>query len=99
MLPNARSVLLRVSQPKPSWQALEPGRPWIYVSGEAMSGHSQTFAPASVVVVNHNLGRMPCSCTVRTLGGVEVEVEVQHVSPNQCRLYFDVPIAGTVELM
>jgi len=48
--------------------------------------------------VNHNLGRHPFSSSVETLGGVEIEVAVQHVTTNQSVVSFDAPTAGIVKL-
>jgi hypothetical protein len=47
--------------------------------------------------VNHNLGRHPFSSSVETLGGLEIEVAVQHVTDNQSVVSFDAPTAGTVK--
>jgi hypothetical protein len=71
---------------------------WSIISGEAREGWTQDFAPAPAVTVNHNLGRYPAAISVRTLGGVVADCEVRHVSPNQLRLYFDVPVAGVIEV-
>lgn len=48
--------------------------------------------------MNHNLGRHPFSSSVETLGGVEIEVAVQHVTTNQSVVSFDAPTAGIVKL-
>ena len=60
-------------------------------------GYSAQFEAAPVWTVNHNLGRHPYSWAVETLGGVEIDVAVQHVSPNQSLVTFDVQIAGIVK--
>lgn len=62
-----------------------------------VAGYSETFDAASTWVVNHNLGRYPFSSSVQTLGGVEIDVAVQHVSVNQSVVSFDVPTAGVVK--
>jgi hypothetical protein len=59
------------------------------------TGYSQTFTAAATWTVNHNLGRHPYSWAVETLGGVEIEVAVQHVSINQSVVMFDSQTAGT----
>lgn len=59
----------------------------------------QTFSAAPVWTVNHNFGRHPLALTVETLGGVEVEAEVRHVSLTQTLIYFDVPTAGVVKAL
>lgn len=74
-----------------------PGQ-WLFVSGEAQSGFSDTFEASPTVVVNHNLGRRPACVCVRTTGGVEVDVANVHLNSNQVLLQFDVPTAGTVEI-
>lgn len=50
--------------------------------------------PLGTWIVNHNLGRAPVGVTVSTVGGVEIMADVQNVSPNQTRVYFDAPTAG-----
>lgn len=60
-------------------------------------GYSETFGAAGSWVVNHNLGRHPFSSTVQTLGGVEIDVAVQHVTVNQSVVSFDAPTAGVVK--
>jgi hypothetical protein len=71
---------------------------WIWVSGVAVEGVSVPFAAASVVTVNHNLGRQPSAVSVRTSGGLVAEAQVLHVSANQLQIFFDVPLAGVVEV-
>ena len=57
---------------------------------------STTFVdPLDTWVVNHNLGRSPAGVTITSLGGVELLADVQNVSVNQTRVYFEVPTAGT----
>jgi hypothetical protein len=46
-------------------------------------------------VVNHNLGRVP-AVTLVTLGGLEFDADVQHVSVNQCIVYLSTPSTGVV---
>ncbi len=71
---------------------------WVFVSGEASSGYSGTFDAAPSVIVNHNLGRKPACVRVRTSGGLEVDVACHDLNNNQLALYFDVPMAGSVEI-
>jgi hypothetical protein len=54
--------------------------------------HAQTTAQ-SEWIVNHNLGYKP-SVTVYTIGGVEVEAEVIHISDYQLRVRFASPQTG-----
>lgn len=70
---------------------------WIWVHGVAEEGYSEQFEAGSVWTCNHNLGRYPACVQVRTLGGVVADADIRHVSPNQVRVYFDVPMAGVVE--
>ena len=51
-------------------------------------------APSSLWIINHNLGYVP-TVTVYTTGGVQVSVEIVHVSSNQCRVQSIVAFAGT----
>lgn len=60
------------------------------------AAYVENFDAASVWIVNHNLGRTPHSWAVHTLSNVELDVTVQHVTPNQSRVYFDLPVAGVV---
>lgn len=60
------------------------------------SGFSQTFGtPALSWVVNHNLGRFPI-LQILSMGNVEIEAEVVHVSVNQLVIYFAGLQAGRV---
>jgi uncharacterized membrane protein len=94
---NRGVVLLKAAPALPGGWAARPGR-WLMIGGEASEGYSEQFGACPVAVVNHNLGRQPCSCCVRTLGGVIVDAHVQHVSENQTRVYFDVPTPCVVEV-
>lgn len=58
------------------------------------AGYSETFAAAPTWTVNHNFGRHPYSWAVETLGGVEIDVAVQHVTANQSVVMFDAQTAG-----
>lgn len=60
------------------------------------SAYVESFEAAPVWIVNHNLGRHPHTWAVETLAAVEIDVVVQHVTVNQSRVYFDLPIAGVV---
>lgn len=55
--------------------------------------HTQS-SPATTWTVNHNLGTRP-AVEVRTVGGMVVIAEVQHVSANQCVIYLAAAMAGT----
>jgi hypothetical protein len=54
--------------------------------------HAQT-TPQAEWIVNHGLGYKP-SVSVYTLGGVEVEAEVVHISDFQLRVRFGSPQTG-----
>lgn len=60
------------------------------------AAYVEEFAADTVWIVNHNLGRHPHTWAVESLGNVEIDAAVQHVTPNQSRVYFDAPIAGRV---
>lgn len=49
--------------------------------------------PSAEWIINHNLGAEPI-VTVLTVGGVEMEANVIHVSENQVRVYFASAQAG-----
>ena len=94
--PHNRTVLLKVGN---SYANLLPNAgTWLYVSGEAQSGYSETFTEQSQVMINHNLGRTPRSVTVRTLGGTELDCEVLYLNVNQLLINFDSPRAGRIEI-
>ncbi|WP_027480511.1 hypothetical protein [Deinococcus pimensis] len=59
--------------------------------------HNQAV-PSDVWTINHNLGFKPL-VQVYTLGGVEVDAEVQHLNSNQVRVSFVIPLAGTARLV
>lgn len=54
--------------------------------------HTQS-APSATWTINHNLGFRP-SVTLFTVGGVEFEAEIIHLSDNQCVVYIATSIAG-----
>lgn len=62
------------------------------------AAYVEAFDAAPVWIVNHNLGRVPHTWSVATTSNVEIDVLVQHVSPTQSRVYFDLPVAGVVRL-
>jgi hypothetical protein len=97
VLPNGRTVLLRVSGNRSAALRGIPGQ-WVYVSGEARSGHTETVPAVSSHIVNHNMGRRPSCVVFYTHGGVISEVGVTHLNVNQTVLNFDVPTPGTVEI-
>ena len=66
--------------------------------GPEAESYVEEFAAAATWTVNHNLGRIPKSCSVLNAAGFEIEVSVQHVSENQTIVSFDLPTAGTVRL-
>jgi hypothetical protein len=55
-------------------------------------------SPASSWTVNHNLGFRP-TCTVFSVGSVEVEAEVTHISNTQSIIFFVQPTAGTARFV
>lgn len=54
--------------------------------------HTQ-LSPAATWNINHNLGYRP-SVSVFSVGGVEVNAEVVHLSNNQTQVSFNTPYAG-----
>jgi hypothetical protein len=65
----------------------------IYVP-PAVAGYVHVQASAAAEwTVNHNLGRRPL-VAVTTIGGIEVETDVLHVSDSQARLTFASAFAG-----
>lgn len=63
-------------------------------SGSA--AYVESFDAAPVWIVNHNFGRHPHTWAVESAGAVEIDVAVQHVTANQSRVYFDLPVSGVV---
>ena len=59
--------------------------------------HTQS-SPASTWTVNHNLGRIPAAVSVLSVGGVEVEAGVTHVSNNQLVVEFASSQVGSVRV-
>lgn len=55
--------------------------------------HQQVEASA-LWTINHNLGAEPL-VAVRTVGGVEVEAAIVHISLNQAQVILATPMAGT----
>ena len=58
--------------------------------------HDQSSA-LDIWTINHNLGFKP-TVTVFSVGGMEVEADVQHTSINQTIIYFNNPFAGSARL-
>lgn len=76
----------------PAGGAGPPGPP----GPNGSAAYVESFDAAPVWIVNHNLGRHPYTWAVETLANVEIDVVVQHVTANQSRVYFDLPVAGVV---
>jgi len=55
--------------------------------------HTQASA-SSEWIVNHNKGLRPL-VSIRTVGGVEVDAQIVHMTDNQLRIFFASPFAGT----
>ena len=60
------------------------------------AAYVEAFDAAAIWIVNHNLGRHPHTWAVQGGGNAEIDVLVQHVTVNQSRVYFDLPVAGIV---
>lgn len=64
-----------------------------------VGGYNHTQGSADVEwVINHNLGYYP-SVDVFSVGGIELIVEVQHISVNQTRVLHLTPTAGSARLI
>lgn len=66
-------------------------------SGGVAYRHQQN-SPATVWVINHNLGFWPAVSIVDT-GGFEIEADVRHMSANQVVIVFAIPLAGVARLI
>jgi hypothetical protein len=73
----------------------DAGTPLPFGGGGEPYVHNQAQAAAQWVV-NHNRGYRPSSVAVLSVGGVEVDAAVTHVSVNQLTVDFAVPYAGQV---
>lgn len=80
-------IVAKVGVPGPAGPAGTPGAGYI---------HTQSVA-ASVWTINHNLGYKP-AVTALTVGGLEMEVEVLHISINQTQISLVAAMAGTARL-
>jgi len=66
--------------------------------GSAAASYTHTQSSASSTwTINHNLGYKP-AVELLTVGGVEMEGDVVHVSDNQVIVYFVISVAGTARL-
>lgn len=61
----------------------------------ALAGYTNTYSAASSWTVNHNLGRKP-SVQVLSVGNVEIDASVTHVTDNQVVVQFVSAMAGSV---
>lgn len=74
----------------------DPGTP----GGGGTGGTAIEFtqpSPSTQWIINHNLGFKP-SVELRTVGGMEFDADVVHVSLNQTVVNTTIPIAGTARL-
>lgn len=60
--------------------------------------HEYPFTESLVWTINHNLGRRP-QIRLLTVGGVEFDSYVQHVTDNQAVVTHNIPVAGTAVLV
>lgn len=57
-----------------------------------------TFSsPSDTWIINHNLGYVPV-INITTIGGVEMDGDVHHVSTNQTIISFNAPVIGKVNV-
>lgn len=69
------------------------------VEGEAPASYTHVQSqPAEVWTIAHNLGHYPI-VQVRTLGGLVVDAEPQHLSEDVLQLRFKPPLAGSARLV
>lgn len=61
-------------------------------AGSSAYQHTQA-SPSDNWIINHNLGYRP-AVSIYTPGGMLMLANVQHISENQARAYFDNPTAG-----
>jgi len=55
-------------------------------------------SPASIWIINHNLGYKP-DVTLYSNGGVVMYAEIVHVSNNQTQIIFTLPTSGVARLI
>lgn len=71
----------------------QQGPPGVSI-GSAVYEHIQSV-PLASWTINHNLGFRP-NVSVKSIGGLEVDAEVLHVSVTQVQIFFDLPATGIV---
>lgn len=96
----AETVIVRALGPA-SARAL-PGPRIAGLPQQGPAGASQSYthvqgAASAEWIVNHNLGFRP-SVEIFDTGGAEIDGAVLHVTPNQTRISFAVPVAGSARL-
>lgn len=85
-----------------SGATLVPGEEMLVISDRGPPGapgagdftHVQSVA-ATEWIVNHNKGLRP-NVSIRSVGGVEVDAQVVHMTDNQLRIFFNSAFSGTV---
>ena len=78
--------------------AASPERPVAAVigpPGNVVRHVHQQPVPSTVWTINHNLGFVPSSVSIRSTGGAEVDADVLHISANQLTITFLIPFAGS----
>lgn len=88
-LPVVRQTVRRIAQVRTT-------RTVVLGSGSVYE-HTQS-SPAASWTVNHNLGRRPAAVSVLSVGGMEVDAAVTHVSDNQLVVEFAAPQVGSVRV-
>lgn len=83
---------LAVTEPPRVAQVVAAGMRGADGTSAATYQHNQA-SPADTWVINHNMGYRP-SISIFSMGGMQMLANVQHVSENQARVYFDNPTAG-----
>lgn len=97
-------ILVTFGGPSPITIDASPSpAPIVITSGGISSGgaaayeHTQSVA-VSEWIVNHNLGAERPLVSVYSVGGVEVDANVVDLPPNQVRIFFNSPTAGTARI-
>lgn len=92
-LQNRCAAVIGVVAGKPGIQGL-PGS-----AAQRYHYADHLMSAASTWTINHNLGYTPTAVNVYTPGGVEVEAHVTNTSINQTVITFNIPFAGTADLI
>jgi hypothetical protein len=90
---EARDVAVYIDETRPLVVEMGPQGPPGPPGASGGAYVHQQLTPATMWIINHNLGFYP-DVTVLSTGLAEVDAEVVHISVNQVRVYFVTPFAG-----